>query len=70
MNAVKSQQYRWNKGGAETARKIGYRVLVAQLPLKVKLHAIAHLFQYDQLYFHLPDSYPGVFRCCSSRTLM
>ncbi|MEZ5052542.1 MAG: glycosyltransferase family 2 protein [Chitinophagales bacterium] len=44
MNAVKSQQYRWNKGGAETARKIGYRVLVAQLPLKVKLHAIAHLF--------------------------
>jgi cellulose synthase/poly-beta-1,6-N-acetylglucosamine synthase-like glycosyltransferase len=44
MNAVKSQQYRWNKGGAETARKIGYRVMVAHLPLKVKLHAIAHLF--------------------------
>jgi cellulose synthase/poly-beta-1,6-N-acetylglucosamine synthase-like glycosyltransferase len=44
MNAVKSQQYRWNKGGAETARKIGFSVLSAHLPLKVKLHAIAHLF--------------------------
>ena len=58
MNAVKSQQYRWNKGGAETARKMGYRVLVAQLPLKVKLHAIAHLFNTTNYIFHLPDSYP------------
>lgn len=44
MNAVKSQQYRWNKGGAETARKMGFSVLSAHLPMKVKLHAIAHLF--------------------------
>jgi cellulose synthase/poly-beta-1,6-N-acetylglucosamine synthase-like glycosyltransferase len=34
MNAVKSQQYRWNKGGAETARKMGKRVITADIPLK------------------------------------
>lgn len=44
MNAVKSQQYRWNKGGAETARKMGKKVIMANIPLKIKLHAIAHLF--------------------------
>ncbi|MBP9704087.1 MAG: glycosyltransferase [Chitinophagales bacterium] len=44
MNAVKSQQFRWNKGGAETAKKIGRTVLNSELPLKVKLNAIVHLF--------------------------
>ncbi|MBC8046860.1 MAG: glycosyltransferase [Fimbriimonadaceae bacterium] len=44
MNAVKSQQFRWNKGGAETAKKMGRSIMKSQLPLKVKLHAIAHLF--------------------------
>lgn len=44
MNAVKSQQFRWTKGGAETARKMGRTVLRAGIPLRVKLHAIAHLF--------------------------
>lgn len=44
MNAVKSQQFRWNKGGAETAKKIGRTVFNSELPLSVKLHAIAHLF--------------------------
>lgn len=44
MNAVKSQQFRWNKGGAETARKMGLKVLRADLPMRTKLHAIAHLF--------------------------
>lgn len=44
MNAVKSQQFRWNKGGAETAKKMGKTVFNSELPLRVKLHAIAHLF--------------------------
>jgi len=44
MNALKSQQFRWNKGGAETAKKIGRRVIRAEIPLRIKLHAIAHLF--------------------------
>jgi cellulose synthase/poly-beta-1,6-N-acetylglucosamine synthase-like glycosyltransferase len=44
MSAVKSQQYRWNKGGAETARKLLGRVLRADLPWSIKFHAVAHLF--------------------------
>ena len=44
MQAIKSQQYRWNKGGAETARKNLKDVLMSGLPLKNKLHAFFHLF--------------------------
>jgi cellulose synthase/poly-beta-1,6-N-acetylglucosamine synthase-like glycosyltransferase len=44
MSAVKSQQYRWNKGGAETARKLLGRVLKADLPWSIKFHAVSHLF--------------------------
>jgi cellulose synthase/poly-beta-1,6-N-acetylglucosamine synthase-like glycosyltransferase len=44
MPAIKSQQYRWNKGGAETARKIFGTVLRSSLPLKNKIHAFFHLF--------------------------
>jgi cellulose synthase/poly-beta-1,6-N-acetylglucosamine synthase-like glycosyltransferase len=44
MSAMKSQQFRWNKGGAETARKLVLTVLKTKLPLRVKFHAVAHLF--------------------------
>jgi cellulose synthase/poly-beta-1,6-N-acetylglucosamine synthase-like glycosyltransferase len=44
MSAMKSQQYRWNKGGAETARKLLRKVLAADLPWSVKFHAVSHLF--------------------------
>lgn len=44
MQAIKSQQYRWNKGGAETARKNFRNVLKADLSLVNKLHAFFHLF--------------------------
>ncbi|HMU68816.1 MAG TPA: glycosyltransferase [Chitinophagales bacterium] len=53
MNALKSQQFRWNKGGAETARKIGRRVMGAELPIRIKLHAIAHLFNTTNYIFIL-----------------
>lgn len=53
MNALKSQQFRWNKGGAETARKIGRQVMGAELPLRIKLHAIAHLFNTTNYIFIL-----------------
>ncbi|RTQ52399.1 glycosyltransferase [Hymenobacter gummosus] len=44
MDALRSQQHRWNKGGAETARKHLGRVWRSrQLPLKTKLYATAHL---------------------------
>lgn len=43
MSALKSQQYRWTKGGAETARKHLKHVLGSKLPLLVKWQATAHL---------------------------
>ncbi len=43
MPAIKSQQYRWNKGAAETAVKNLSKVFRAPLPLKTKLHATFHL---------------------------
>ena len=44
MSAIKSQQYRWNKGGAETARKHLWRVLKhPRLSALTKLHGIFHL---------------------------
>ncbi len=43
MPAIKSQQYRWNKGAAETARKNLGKVLRANLPFTTKFHALFHL---------------------------
>jgi cellulose synthase/poly-beta-1,6-N-acetylglucosamine synthase-like glycosyltransferase len=44
MQVIKSQQYRWNKGGAETARKMFVNVLRSDIKLKTKIHAGLHLF--------------------------
>ncbi len=44
MPAIKSQQFRWNKGGAETARKNFGKVLKAPISVGNKLHAFFHLF--------------------------
>ncbi len=44
MPAIKSQQYRWNKGAAENARKNFGKVLWAKLPMMNKVHAFFHLF--------------------------
>jgi len=41
--AIKSQQYRWNKGAAETARKILGKVLRSNIAFKHKVRAIFHL---------------------------
>ena len=43
MSAIKSQQYRWNKGGAECARKHLLEVLKGDYSFKIKFHAFAHL---------------------------
>ncbi len=43
MPAIKSQQYRWNKGAAETAIKNLGKVIKSPLPVKTKLHATFHL---------------------------
>ena len=44
MAAVKSQQFRWTKGGAECAAKHARGVLGEDLPFSTKFHAMAHLF--------------------------
>ncbi|MEB2779793.1 cellulose synthase family protein [Algoriphagus sp. C2-6-M1] len=44
MSAVKSQQFRWTKGGAECAVKHAKAVLGENLPISTKFHAMAHLF--------------------------
>lgn len=44
MNALKTQQFRWNKGAAECVRKNLFRVLRAEgISLSTKMNAIFHL---------------------------
>jgi len=43
MNGIRSQQFRWMKGGAENARRLSKRILQSDLNLTTKLHALAHL---------------------------
>jgi len=43
MSALKTQQYRWTKGGAETARKHLNSVIKSNKPFHVKWHAVMHL---------------------------
>ncbi len=44
MNALKNQQYRWNKGAAECARKhLGNIWRQADIPRHTKIHAFFHL---------------------------
>jgi len=44
MSAIKSQQYRWNKGAAETAKKNLTKVLRSKISFTSKVHAVFHLF--------------------------
>jgi len=43
MNALKSQQFRWMKGGAENARKLLPKVWNSDMPFSRKLQATSHL---------------------------
>lgn len=43
IGGLKSQQYRWMKGGAETAKKVLPRIWGSNLTLRRKLHATMHL---------------------------
>ena len=43
MNGLKSQQYRWMKGGAETAKKLLPKVWRSALSPSQKIHATMHL---------------------------
>ena len=43
ISALKSQQFRWTKGGAETAKKNLKTLFMSKLPMPVKLHGAFHL---------------------------
>ena len=44
ISAARSQQFRWNKGGAENFRKMIFKVFSNKtLPLKTKIHGMLHL---------------------------
>lgn len=43
MNGLKSQQFRWMKGGAETAKKILPLIVNSGIPITIKIHAVIHL---------------------------
>ncbi len=43
MNSFKTQQFRWAKGSAQTAKKLLPVILKAKIPLHVKIEAIFHL---------------------------
>ncbi|WP_452221807.1 cellulose synthase family protein [Lacinutrix salivirga] len=44
ISAARSQQFRWNKGGAENFRKMMWRVLKSKnISSKTKIHSILHL---------------------------
>jgi len=43
MNGLKSQQFRWMKGGAETARKMLPTIWKSDLRISQKIHATGHL---------------------------
>ena len=44
ISAARSQQFRWNKGGAENFRKTVLSVIKAKnIPLKTKFHGVMHL---------------------------
>ncbi|MDX1773956.1 glycosyltransferase family 2 protein [Oceanihabitans sediminis] len=44
ISAVRSQQFRWNKGGAENFRKMFFRVIKSKnISTKTKVHGLLHL---------------------------
>ena len=44
ISAARSQQFRWNKGGAENFRKMIFKVFSNKtLPMKTKIHGMLHL---------------------------
>lgn len=56
MPAIKSQQYRWNKGAAETAKKNVGRIWRAPIGKRQKTHALLHLLNNTGFIFILTAS--------------
>ncbi|MDZ7649455.1 MAG: glycosyltransferase family 2 protein [Cytophagales bacterium] len=64
MQAIKSQQYRWNKGAAETARKNFGNVWRGDFFIKNKVHAFFHLFNSSVFVFILIASLLSIPMLC------
>ena len=44
ISAARSQQFRWNKGGAENFQKMMRRVITSEnIPIRTKIHSLLHL---------------------------
>ncbi len=43
VDAFKSQQHRWTAGAVQVFKKLGFRILKAPIPFKVKAEALCHL---------------------------
>lgn len=44
MSAARSQQFRWNKGGAENFQKMKWKIITSPtIPFKTKIHGLLHL---------------------------
>ncbi len=54
ISAARSQQFRWNKGGAENFRKMLWRILNNKhISIKTKLHGLLHLLNSSMFLFIL-----------------
>jgi cellulose synthase/poly-beta-1,6-N-acetylglucosamine synthase-like glycosyltransferase len=54
MSALKNQQHRWMKGGAECFRKMAWRIVSAKnVKLMDKIHGLSHLFNSSVFFFIL-----------------
>lgn len=52
ISAARSQQFRWNKGGAENFRKTVWNVITAKnISFKTKLHGVMHLLNSSMFLF-------------------
>lgn len=52
ISAARSQQFRWNKGGAENFKKMNWRIITSKsIPLKTKFHGIFHLLNSSMFLF-------------------
>ena len=52
ISAARSQQFRWNKGGAENFRKMNWRVVTAKnISIKTKIHGLLHLLNSSMFLF-------------------
>jgi cellulose synthase/poly-beta-1,6-N-acetylglucosamine synthase-like glycosyltransferase len=68
MTGFKDQQFRWTKGGVQTAMKLLPKVLMSKLPWRVKLEGFFHLTGYT-LYIYTTALMIMMFPAMALRTL-